>query len=185
MSFICYAQPPTPVVGCTGVVCGTGHRPDKLHGYSSAAKSRVYTLAVDVLLELDPFTLISGMALGWDQALASAAWHLGIPFVAAVPFKGFDKRWPTESRLELEVLLNAAEKICYVDEDPVYAIPWLAPGEYDPAKLQQRNKWMVDRSQKVLALWNSGAGGTFNCVEYAGRVGRPVVNYRQRFLEAK
>ena len=51
------------------IICGTGHRPNKLGGYTQAAQLKLYNVAVEVLEELKPTTVISGMAIGWDQAV--------------------------------------------------------------------------------------------------------------------
>lgn len=147
------------------IICGTGHRPDKLGGYGTAAGVRLVNLAEDWLEENKPDKVISGMALGWDYALAAAAFNLDIPFIAAVPFEGQEWRWPSESQRNFRVLLGVAERVVYVCE-PGYA-PW---------KMQKRNEWMVDNSDQVLALWNGSSGGTANCIKYAEKVGKPIIN---------
>lgn len=152
------------------VVCGTGHRPNKLGGYSIDAAFRTEMKIVDWLDEKggdfrDNLVIISGGALGWDQALARAAARCGVPYLMYLPFEGFDSRWPPSSRKELEGLCSAALDVVYVEE-PGYA-PW---------KMQRRNEAMVDTSDLVLACWNGTQGGTANCVRYAEKIGRPIVN---------
>jgi hypothetical protein len=66
------------------IVAGTGHRPDKLGGYSDDAFNLLVKIAKHWLEMNKPTRVISGMALGWDQALATAAVEVDIPFVAAV-----------------------------------------------------------------------------------------------------
>jgi uncharacterized phage-like protein YoqJ len=147
------------------IVAGTGHRPDKLGGYSDDVTNALVHTACDALERLQPETVISGCALGWDQALIAAALHLGIPIMAAVPFTGFDAKWPSQSRARLADLLSRCATVRTVCE-PGYAA-W---------KLQKRNEWMVDHCDIVLACWNGTAGGTANCVGYAKGLGRPVKN---------
>ena len=147
------------------VVAGTGHRPNKLGGYGVAAERRVFTTALRSLEHLKPERVISGMALGWDQALARAAVELGIPFVAAVPFEGQERMWPEPSQRRFrELLAQAAETVI------------VSPGSYSANAMQVRNIWMVGRCDRVLALWNGSTGGTHNCITYAARVGKPFVN---------
>ena len=146
------------------IVAGTGHRPNKLGGYGHAARAKLVNVATAWLLEQKPDKVISGGALGWDQALAEAAIDLDIPLVMALPFEGFECKWPRESQEFLHSLMNPAE-VVFVCE-PGYA-PW---------KMQERNKWMVDNSDTVLALWNGTDGGTANCVKYATKVGKPIIN---------
>lgn len=147
------------------IVAGTGHRPNKLGGYGMPATVRLVDLARDWLEENKPEKVISGMALGWDYALAAAAFDLDIPFIAAVPFEGQDKMWPDESKRNYRALLEEADKVVYVCE-PGYA-PW---------KMQKRNEWMVDACDTLLAVWNGTSGGTANCVRYADSKGKPIVN---------
>lgn len=147
------------------IICGTGHRPDKLGGYGPEATIKLIDLAKDWLGVHLPASVISGMALGWDSALAEAACQLEIPWTAAIPFEGQESRWPKQSQDIYKKTLMFAEKVVYVSE-PGYAV-W---------KMQKRNEWMVDNSDLVLALWDGSDGGTANCVRYANKVGKEVVN---------
>ena len=70
------------------IIAATGHRPDKLGGYGSIVADRLFHLAYETLEELAPTLVISGMALGWDMAVAEAAFCLDIPFHAYRPFEG-------------------------------------------------------------------------------------------------
>ncbi len=151
------------------IVSGTGHRPNKLGGYSRQAHEKLAKVAHEALCELKPETVISGGALGWDQALADAAIHMGLQVTMALPFEGFETKWPKESQEFLHSLMNSAT-VMYVC-DPGYA-PW---------KMQKRNEWMVDNCDTVLALWNGSNGGTGNCVRYATQVGKPIVNLWSKY----
>lgn len=154
------------------VVAVTGHRPDKLSGYEHAAKLRLQQVAERVLEEARPRSIITGMALGWDQAVAVAAGRCGIPYIAAVPFKGQHEQWPFFAREEYERLLRYAYRVVYVSE-PGYAV-W---------KMQRRNEWMVDQCEAVLALWDGSGGGTANCIQYAAKVQRPMVNVWDQYQQ--
>lgn len=151
-------------LGCEVIVAGTGHRPDKLGGYSDKVFYGLVDLARTWLNDAQPKKVISGMALGWDQALAQAALDLGIPLTAAVPFNGFEGRWPFSSQKKMWRLLDLADEVHIVHPYP------------GSVALQIRNEWMVDRSHLMLALWDGSWGGTFNCVRYAMKIGRPVEN---------
>ena len=56
--------------------------------------------------KLNPSEVISGMALGWDMALAQAAINLGIPFIAAVPFIGQENMWIKKTQEYYKELLS-------------------------------------------------------------------------------
>lgn len=155
------------------VLCGTGHRPPKLGGYMLHAKAQVLELAVIVLSKLMPTQLISGMALGWDMALADAANTLNIPYIAAVPFEGQDSRWTGKDKKYYMHLLKGACQVVHVC-DPGFAA-W---------KMQKRNEWMVDNAEVVLALWDGvEQGGTWNCVRYAREQNKPVVNCWNKYAD--
>lgn len=147
------------------IFAATGHRPDKLGGYGAATSARLQRLAEWYLGHHRPDGVISGMALGWDQAWAQAAVALGIPFIAALPFARQDCRWPGPSRHAYQELLDRAHEVVTV-----------SPGGYSSAAMLRRDHWMVDNCTGVVALWNGGPSGTGNTVAYAQSVQRPMVN---------
>ncbi len=152
------------------ILAGTGHRPDKL-GYTKYVADALQRLALSHLLRLKPDICISGLALGWDTALALACLDANIPLVAAVPFVGQEQRWPsTDQTLYRRILARAVR------------VEIVCSGGYSPEKFQRRNKFMVDHCNHLLALWNGTAGGTWNCLTYAARVGRPFDNLWQEWI---
>jgi uncharacterized phage-like protein YoqJ len=155
------------------IIAATGHRPDKLGGYDAITRRRLKGMAVDYLRQEQPARVISGMAQGWDQAVAAAAIELGIPFVAAVPFRGQEDRWPAQAQQRYNWLLGHASGDVLVFDG--YPVGW----EVNKA-LQDRNVWMVDyvesRGGKMAALWDGTSGGTCNCIRYAEKKGVPFDN---------
>lgn len=147
------------------IICGTGHRPNKLGGYGEHAKAKLRLLAATYLSGLRPDRVITGMALGWDTAIAEAALLLQIPYAAAVPFKGQECAWPEPSQRTFHFLLQHASEVVIVCD-----------GGYAAWKMQKRNQWMVDHSDRVCALFDGSPGGTANCVKYALESGKPIDN---------
>lgn len=47
--------------------------------------------------------------------------------------------------------------------------------EYKPYLMQARNKYMVDYVDILIGVWNGSRGGTANCIEYADKIGKPVL----------
>ena len=146
------------------VIAGTGHRPLKLGGYSDEVDDRLRALARAALLKYAPAAVISGMALGWDMALAEAAIELGIPLVAAVPFEGQERRWTQAQQQRYFAILDKA------------LVHVVSPGGYAAWKMQARNEWMVARCGLLLALWDGSGGGTANCLSYANSVNCRISN---------
>lgn len=156
------------------IIAATGHRPEKLGGYGEEAAARLYRGARRYLqAQTGVEKVISGMALGWDTAWAEAARALGIPYIAAVPFVGQELRWQEDAQEKYHSLLKCAESVVIVCD-----------GGYHPAKMQRRNCWMVERCDKLAALWDGSPGGTANCVRWAIEIGKPVENLWPHFKKA-
>lgn len=137
----------------------TGHRPDKLpcgydqnHPFAIALEEKL----IEIMTELKPEQAISGMAQGVDQIAARAVLKLGIHLIAAIPFVGQEKIWPQESQDEYHRILKLAAQIITV-----------SPGQYAPYKMQIRNQYLVDNSDKLIAVFDNTSGGTANCIQYA------------------
>lgn len=154
------------------IVAGTGHRPDKLGGYVTPAKQHLFKFAHDYFRANRPEHIITGMAQGWDFALASAANTLRIPYTCAVPFLGQESRWPKDAQEFYRIMLDGAKNVVVVSD-----------GDYAVWKMQTRNEWMVDNCDTVVALWNGTSGGTGNCVAYAQKVGKPIINVWDHYKE--
>jgi uncharacterized phage-like protein YoqJ len=152
------------------IICGTGHRPNKLGGYTPEVDHLLRETASLWLCKHMPELVISGGALGWDQALVEGAWTAGLVYDMYLPFDGFDCKWPDSSRRRLERYANLARQVKFVC-DPGYA-PW---------KMQKRNEAMVDACTDVLALWNGSDGGTGNCLRYARSKNKPIINLWDKY----
>lgn len=148
-------------------IAGTGHRPNKLGGYSQEAFDDLKIIA-RMYLESEKIIskVISGMAIGWDQALAQAAIDANIPLVAAIPFQGQESVWNDSSKEYYQYLLENSSEIVYVSS-----------GEFSNEKMQIRNRWMVNNCDLLVAMWNGDtSGGTYNCIQYAKSQKRRIIN---------
>lgn len=150
----------------------TGHRPDKLGGYGpSALQAAVKVALMHELVRLRPTSIIAGMALGVDQWAAEIAHQLKIPFIAAVPCAGQDRLWPETSRAWYRhLLLLAAETVI------------VSPGEYSVRAMHARNRWIVDHSTALLAVWDGSVGGTSACVALAEHKKMPITRIDPKTL---
>lgn len=153
-------------------IAGTGHRPDKLGGYDSRTYMMLYNTAYNWLAinRKDIEVVISGMALGWDQALAEAALDLKIPVIAAIPCYGQESKWPQKSKDKYKAILSRIKTIHIVSP------------KYTSSCMQDRNVWMVDKATDILALYNGDyGGGTYNCIQYAQRKNKNIINLWDHF----
>jgi len=154
-----------------------GHRPHKLPdketGYDPTNPTRVAVKAAihDVLQrainkygETHEIVVITGGALGVDQDAASIAHKLGLPFIVAVPCQGQDSKWPAESKVRYAKMLSLASQVIMVHDGP-----------YNHSCMQDRNEWMVDNCDALVAVWDGTSGGTANCVDYAKKKNKPII----------
>lgn len=153
----------------------TGHRPNKisrdLYTWNSklSVKYIVYFMKyITKYCDENPDKTIvcrSGMALGIDTLFAIAALRVRnhgckVELEACVPCRNQSCKWVKSSVDLYNDILNAADKVTYVSNE-----------EYTPWCMQDRNVYMVDGCNKVLAVWDGTKGGTGNCVNYAKKVG--------------
>jgi uncharacterized phage-like protein YoqJ len=151
----------------SGVIslAATGHRPPKIGGYDRRNPIRIALREeyARVIKQLEPEECISGMALGVDQDFAEVVLAHGVRLIAAIPFPEQPNNWPWESRRHYERLLARAWETCIISTD------------YTPVAMQRRNMWMVDRCTHLLTVWNGSSGGTANCVKYARKQKKPLI----------
>jgi uncharacterized phage-like protein YoqJ len=156
------------------IIAATGHRPNKLGGYHLSVFTTLCNVADDYIEQNRPEHIISGMALGWDQAVAQVATLKGIPWTAAVPFKGQEAAWPAKSQYFYHELLMGAQRVEIICEAMRNA----------RLGFHIRNHWMVDHCDRIMALWDGSNGGTASCIKYAQKVGRPIDNLWPQWVSA-
>lgn len=143
--------------------CFTGHRPEKLERMHWLIKR---DLKKEILRAIDDgiTVFISGMARGVDIWAAEIVLSLRksgkhIKLICASPFPGFEARWDKDWKDRYNVIMAAADHTVFVCKG------------YSRSCFQIRNEWMVDRSARVIAVYNGEPGGTKNTIEYARRQG--------------
>ncbi len=114
-------------------------------------------------------TFISGMCVGVDlwaaaEVLALRQEHPEVELIAAVPFEGQESRWPAVDRREYRHILDSCTRV------EVLFSPEQAQ-ENPAACYRQRNRWMVDNADMVLAVYTpieaERRSGTAATVHYA------------------
>jgi hypothetical protein len=133
---------------------------------------RLRTLAFDWLEANRPREVVSGLAPGWDTAVADAAVSLGVPLIAALAYRGQADDWPDAARQKHTDLVAAAH------ETYVYA------EAKEHGCYTRRDRWVLERGEIVLALWSGVDGGTARAVAHASKLGKPIVNLWQNWNAA-
>lgn len=166
----------------------TGHRPNKLPGgYNMIHESNLeisYRLEnqLQTLIGIGVDTFISGGALGFDwlafltvNRIKKNSPDKGIKNILALPFLYQDNNWIEESVKMYNYIKNLADDIVYVDRLSEYKLKGIREDMYHPAKMQQRNMYMVDKSKYLVSYYDGSKGGTRNCIKYAERLKRDII----------
>ena len=146
--------------------CFTGHRPDKLPWGFDERDPRCLALKRSMARELEGLYrrgfrhFISGMAQGCDlyfaeSALALREQHPDLTVEGAVPFPAQADHWRPDQRLRWRDILDRCDLETMVQQ------------HYDRFCMFRRDRYMVDRSAAVLAVFDGTAGGTQYTLNYA------------------
>jgi uncharacterized phage-like protein YoqJ len=111
---------------------------------------------------------ITGMARGTDQYFAQIVLALkedlpGITLEAAIPCEEQAARW------------KESERERYFDLVARCDLETVVQRHYDRGCMQRRNRYMVDRSARLIAAYDGLLGGTMYTIHYALRRGVEVV----------
>ena len=117
----------------------------------------------------EELTLVTGMALGvdtvfWEVAAKLRKSNKNIKIEAAVPFVGQEKKWTHESQKQYKQMLSESDKVTTVSE-----------GGFATYKMMARNRYMVNKSDIVIAVICKETGGTAQCVKYAKEHNKVVI----------
>lgn len=156
------------------IICVTGHRPNKMYGYN-LSDNRYLKLKEQfkqILIEENCTEAITGMALGVDTVFALAVLELkdkgyNIKLHCAIPCLNHSSKWFEESVVLYKEILDKADVVKFVTEQP-----------YQVWMMQKRNEYMVNRADKVIAVWDGSKGGTGNCVAYAKKQNKDIILIR-------
>lgn len=158
------------------VCCVTGHRP-KGFPFPRAENSFEYMVYGELLKESiiklvhqGYFDFITGMAEGADMDFAEAVLDvknvLGydcITLEAALPCPVSMPKKPTEFHYRRDEILKGCDKVTTLSS------------QYYRGCMQKRNRYMVDKSDMVLAIWNGKQeGGTWDTIKYAKKSNKPI-----------
>lgn len=146
--------------------CFTGHRPDKLPWGLDESDPRCAAIKRSLTRELERLYrrgfrhYISGLALGCDLYFAEAALalreqHPDLTVEGAVPCPTQADRWPEHQRLRRQDILARCD------------LETLVQQHYDRFCMFRRDRYMVDRSAAVLAVFDGTQGGTQYTLNYA------------------
>lgn len=156
------------------ICCFTGHRPDKLPWGEDEADPRCLRLKESVARAVEDAYVsgirhfISGMARGCDLYCAEAVLELreaegDILLECARPCETQADSWPAAERERYNAILDRCN------------FETLVQHHYDRFCMIRRNRYMVDRSGMLIAVYNGAPkGGTFQTLAYAMKKGLAI-----------
>lgn len=154
--------------------CFTGHRPEKLPWGDDESSPDCAALKLRLAQTLKELYgrgfrhFISGMAQGCDLYFAEAALALREEYPdtvveAAIPCPSQAKSWREEDRERYQGILERCDLETVVQQ------------HYTQGCMLRRNRYMVDRSALLLAVYNGSGGGTRYTINYALDCGLEVI----------
>lgn len=153
----------------------TGHRSQKLPwGFdeeNNRCKKMKDTLRSEIIkvIERGYDTFLSGMALGFDMICVETLLELKKQYsetriIGAIPCRTQDIKWSFKDRQRYRNLLSHLDGVrciydCYTGAECML----------------ERNRYMVNNSSLMIALFNGQPGGTKFTIDYARRQGLEVI----------
>jgi uncharacterized phage-like protein YoqJ len=164
-------------------VCFTGHRPKKFaFGYDEDHLDcqRIKELLREAVERsiADGYThFISGMALGVDTWAAEIVLELrdsgtSITLEAAIPCQNQERFWKEPSQKIYADILSRVDVKTLVSDYP-----------YAPYLMIKRDKYMVDNSARLIAIYDGTAGGTQKTYDYAKKKNLDIVRIDPKHLD--
>ncbi len=147
-----------------GKTCAfAGHRPSKYPFLADKNTSAYASLKAALALRVDAAILdgythfLCGGALGADTLAAELMLekrrsHPRLTLEIVVPCDDQDRLWREEDRLNYARLLDLADAVTRIS--PVYT----------PFCMRERNQYMIDLSDRLIAVYDGTKGGTFMSV---------------------
>ena len=154
--------------------CFTGHRPSKLPWGGNESDTRCIQLKAQLAAALEDAYhkgmrhFICGMALGADTYFCEAALtlrqqHPDVTIEAALPCEEQAAHWAEQDRHRYYSLIEQCDYETMVQR------------LYDRQCMYRRDRYMVDRSAMVIAVYGGILGGTMYTLSYAMKKGLETV----------
>ncbi len=155
--------------------CFTGHRPEKLPWKTNENDSGCMALKLRIADTLRSVYdagirhFICGMAKGCDMYFAEAVITLrdeapGITLEAAIPCESQFRNWAECYQTRYNYLIHQCDQ------------ETLLQRQYTHDCMLLRNKYMVDHSSLLIAVYNGTSGGTRNTINYAKKCGLEIIS---------
>lgn len=139
--------------------------------YYSILKDKIKDVVLNLIEKKSANYFISGLAIGSDQLCASVVIELKelkknykIQLEAAIPCSNQDRFWTDNYKKNYKEILSLCDIKKYISNKP-----------YTKYCMHIRNRYMVDNSDIIIAIWNGQQGGTAQTVKYARTKKIPII----------
>ena len=156
-------------------VCFTGHRSQKLPWEFNEEDGRCKAMKLTLQKEVENAikngfnTFLCGMAIGFDIICAETVIELkrkyaDIKIIGALPCKTQDIKWSVKDRERYRYILKCLDGVRCIYNEYI-----------GPECMFERNRFMVDNSALMIALFNGLPGGTKSTIDHARKQGLEIV----------
>lgn len=155
--------------------CFTGHRAQKLPWKYNEKDKRCATMKKQLKMVLidaikDGYdTFITGMALGFDMICAEMVLELKkkykyIKLIGAIPCKNQDCKWSINEQKRYRKLLSKLDCVRCIYDTYI-----------GPECMLERNRYMINNSSLLIALFSGQNGGTKSTINYAKKQNLKII----------
>ena len=160
------------------IACFTGHRPQLIpylwnesSSQSVKLKEEMKSAIIDLIENYNVAHFISGMALGVDIIAAEIVLELkkkyqDITLECAIPCETQANKWTEKYRDRYFSIIEMSDK------------ETLLQTHYTADCMHKRNRYMVDKSDYVIAVWNGSPSGTGKTVLYAKENNKQIIQIK-------
>lgn len=152
----------------------SGYRPEKFD-FSLEKSCEEFIQLMDILeekieelIKSDYKIFYIGGCDGFDllvgQVLLKLKKDYDIKIILAMPYESFGKKFKSEWKEILYILLKEADDTVYVSH------------KYSFGCYQKRNEFMINNSEILITYFNGKKGGTLNTIKYANKLNREIIN---------
>ena len=164
-----------PLINRDNSCCFSGYRPEKLPWGADESDPRCDALKM-LISNTDEWVFSSGrrhflcgMARGSDTYFCEAIHflrekHPEITIEAAIPYRKQAQGWKEEERARYDKLIDLCDYVTYVSE------------EYKRDCMLRRNRYIVDNSSLLIAVFDGKLGGTSYTMKYAAKRGVAIID---------
>lgn len=164
--------------------CFTGHRPKSLPwGYDESKETciefkKALSFVINKAIENGYSYFICGLAEGFDTIALETLLEIkknnsNIIIEGAIPCIGQELKWNEHSQERYRKNLKLLDKTTIISNT------------YTNTCMHERNDYMLDNSELVIACYNGGSGGTMSTITKAKKKNKKIIVINPKTLEIK